>query len=118
MLLASKQYKYQNAVSEVERESLDFALNGSIDTDGFGSFVMAGSSTYYTKYETEAVFGSGELTDAVGLLGFPEWRTNAAIRWNMGDWSASWSADYIGESASAVSDTKYKAYTTHNVAVS
>jgi iron complex outermembrane recepter protein len=109
---------YQNAVSEVERESLDFALNGSIDTDGFGSFVMAGSSTYYTKYETEAVFGSGELTDAVGLLGFPEWRTNAAIRWNMGDWSASWSADYIGESASAVSDTKYKAYTTHNVAVS
>lgn len=109
---------YQNAVSDVDRESFDFALNGSFDTDDFGSFMVSGSSTYYTKYETESIFGSGELVDAAGTLGFPEWRTNGALRWTMGDWSASWSADYIGESTSSVSDTKYKGYSTQNLAVS
>lgn len=108
---------YQNAVNDVERASLDFALNGSFDTDDFGSFYMSGSSTKYMKYESETVFGSGEMADLVGVLGFPEWRTNGAIQWTMGDWSASWSADYIGESENTTGDVKYKGYTTHNVAV-
>ena len=108
---------YQNAVNDVERASLDFSLNGSFDTDDFGSFRMSGSSTKYMKYESETVFGSGEMADLVGVLGFPEWRTNGAIQWTMGDWSASWSADYIGESENTTGDVKYKGYTTHNVAV-
>ena len=43
--------------------------------------------------------------------------SNGAIQWTMGDWSASWSADYIGESENTTGDVKYKGYTTHNVAV-
>ena len=109
---------YQNAVTELARESLDFGLDGTFDTDDYGSFRLTGSSTYYLKYESEAVFGSGNLEDVAGTLGFAEWRTNGALRWSMGDWSASWSADYIGESESSVSDARYSSYTTHNAAVS
>ena len=109
---------YQNAVTDIKREAVDFALTGNLETDDFGSFRVSGGSTYYLKYESEAVFGSGELSDITGTLGFPEWRTNGSVVWTRGDWTVAWSADFIGESESTVSEVKYKSYTTHNARIS
>ena len=106
---------YQNAVSDVSRESVDLGINGTIDTDDFGSFRFRSEATKYLKYETEAQFGTGILGDAVDTLGFPEWRSNATVSWTMGNWSAAFSADYIGESESSSGEVKWDSYKTYNL---
>ena len=58
---------------------------------------------------TEGIYGSGELSDVAGTLGFPEWRMNAYVSWSMNNYFANLSWDRIGESKSSVSDTKYDA---------
>ncbi|MCS5594831.1 MAG: TonB-dependent receptor [Porticoccaceae bacterium] len=106
---------YQNAVSDVSRESLDMGIDGTIDTDAYGSFRIRSEATKYLKYETEAQFGTGILGDAVDTLGFPEWRSNATVSWTMGNWSAAFSADYIGESESSSGEVKWDSYKTYNL---
>ena len=106
---------YQNAVSDVSRESIDLGLRGSIDTDDYGSFGFRSDATKYLKYESEAQFGTGILGDAVDTLGFPEWRSNATVSWDMGNWSAAFSADYIGESESSSGEVKWDSYKTYNL---
>ena len=44
---------YQNAVNDVQRKSVDFALNGNIYTsDEYGSFDFRGEATKYLEFET------------------------------------------------------------------
>ena len=94
---------YQNAVNDVQRKSVDFALDGTIwESDEYGTFSFRSEATKYLKFETESQFGSGILGDAVDSLGFPEWRSNALLSWNMGNWGANISTSYIGESESAI----------------
>ena len=108
---------YQNASVELNREAVDFSLSGMLET-GFGMFDVAANSTYYLNYDSEADYGTGNLYNAAGTLGFPEWRSNLFLRWTMGDFSASWNTDYIGESKSNVSDVEYDAWMLHNATVS
>ena len=49
-------------------------------------------------------YGTGEMGDAVGTLGFPEWRSNAYVNWNLNNWSANLALDYIGESKERIGD--------------
>ncbi|MDA1352833.1 MAG: TonB-dependent receptor [Proteobacteria bacterium] len=106
---------YQNAVSDVSRESVDLSLTGDIATDEYGTFSFRGDATKYLKYETEAQFGTGILGDAVDTLGFPEWRSSARVSWAMGNWAAAFSADYIGESESGSGEVKWDSYKTYNL---
>lgn len=108
---------YQNASLEVNREAVDFSLNGMIET-GFGMFDVAANSTMYINYDAEDGFGTGDIYNAAGTLGFPEWRSNLFLRWTMGDFSASWNTDYIGESESRASGEKFDAWMLHNATVS
>ncbi len=110
---------YQNAVNDVQRKSLDLALEGTIwESDEFGTFNLRTQATKYLKFETESEFGSGILGDAVDTLGFPEWRSDALISWTMGNWSANVSTSYIGESESSSGDVKWDSWKEHNVNVS
>ncbi len=106
---------YQNAVSDVSRESVDLGLMGDIDTDEYGTFSFRADGTKYLKYESEAQFGTGILGDAVDTLGFPEWRSSARVSWTMGNWGAAFSADYIGESESGSGEVKWDSYKTYNL---
>jgi iron complex outermembrane recepter protein len=106
---------FQNAVSDVSRESVDLGLTGDIATDEYGTFSFRGDATKYLKYETEAQFGTGILGDAVDTLGFPEWRSSARVSWAMGNWAAAFSADYIGESESGSGEVKWDSYKTYNL---
>ena len=108
---------FQNAVTDVNRRVLDFALSTSYDTS-VGIFSGQLNSSYYLNYDAEVSYGTGDLYDAVGSLGFPEWRTNALIRWDLGDsWFSTLNVDYIGESESVISDEKWDSWTTANLAV-
>jgi iron complex outermembrane receptor protein len=110
---------YQNAVNDVQRKSVDFALDGTIwESDEFGAFNFRGEATKYLTYETEAQFGSGILGDAVDTLGFPEWRSAVLLSWNMGNWGANISTSYIGESESGSGEVQWDSWEEHNLNVS
>jgi iron complex outermembrane receptor protein len=110
---------YQNAVNDVQRQSVDLALDGTIhESDDYGTFGFRGEATKYLKFETETEFGSGILGDAVDTLGFPEWRSSALISWTMGNWGANISTSYIGESESGSGEVKWDSWKEHNLNVS
>ena len=110
---------YQNAVNDVQRKSVDLALEGTVlESDEYGTFGFRGEATKYLKFETEAEFGSGILGDAVDTLGFPEWRSSALISWTMGNWGANISTSYIGESESGSGEVKWDSWKEHNLNVS
>ena len=110
---------YQNAVNDVQRQSIDLALDGTIhESDDYGTFGFRGEATKYLKFETETEFGSGILGDAVDTLGFPEWRSSALISWTMGNWGANISTSYIGESESGSGEVKWDSWKEHNLNVS
>ena len=108
---------YQNAVTDIQYESLDYAVNGTYSTDSWGSFALRGNATQYLNYEYEATFGEGDIADAAGTLGFPEWRAGLTVSWSMDKWFASFASDFIGSSESKISDVTYSSYTTHNASV-
>jgi iron complex outermembrane receptor protein len=108
---------FQNGVTEFDREALDLSLSTSYDTS-IGIFSGTFNSTYYLNYDSEVSYGTGELFDAVGTLGFPEWRSNLLLRWDLGDsWFSSLNVDYIGENQSEISGTKWDSWTTANLSV-
>ncbi len=108
---------FQNGVTEFDRDILDLAVSASYDTS-FGIFSGTFNSSYYLNYDSEVSYGTGELYDAVGNLGFPEWRSNLLLRWDLGDsWFSSLNVDYIGESESVISGTKWDSWTTANLSV-
>jgi iron complex outermembrane receptor protein len=108
---------YQNAVTDVNREAVDMALSASYDSS-FGIFSGQFNTTYYLNYDAEESYGTGDLYNAVGTLGFPEWRHNLLLRWDLGDsWFSSLNVDYIGENQSRVSGNVWDAWTTANLAV-
>jgi iron complex outermembrane receptor protein len=108
---------FQNAVTDVNRQVLDLALSSSFDTS-FGIFSGQLNSSYYLNYDAEESYGTGDLYDAVGTLGFPEWRTNFLLRWDLGDtWFSTLNVDYIGESTSRISGEKWDGWTTANLTV-
>jgi len=100
---------YQNGGTDFTYNGMDYQLAGSIET-GFGTFNLQLNMSNYLNYDYELTYGTGELGDAVGDLGFPEWRSNAYVAWNMGKWFANVSADYIGESKERNGDEKYDAW--------
>ena len=110
---------YQNAVNDVQRKSVDLALDGTLlESDEYGTFGFRGEATKYLKFETETQFGSGLLGDAVDTLGFPEWRSSALVSWTMGNWGANISTSYIGESESGTGEVKWDSWKEHNLNVS
>ena len=108
---------FQNGVTEFTYEVVDIALSTSYDTS-IGIFSGQLNSSYYLNYDAEESYGTGILYDAAGTLGLPEWRTNALLRWDLGDsWFSSLNVDYIGESKSQISSEKWDSWTSVNLSV-
>ena len=110
------QAQFENQITDVKREALDVGIAGNIPTD-FGMFRVNWAGTKYLQYDFEGIYGSGEISDVAGTLGFPEWRMNAYVSWTMNNYFANLSWDYIGESKSSVSSTKYAAWDQFNASV-
>ena len=105
---------FQNGVTEFSYEGLDIALSGGFDT-GIGDFGIQGNASYYINFDSEESYGTGELYNAAGTLGLPEWRANLLFTWALGDWFASANWDYIGESEARFSDEKWDAWDQWNM---
>ncbi len=107
---------YQNAVVPVERNGLDLRVLGSLETS-YGRFGFIGDIAHYLTYDTELSYGTGDLYNAAGNLGFTKWRANALIRWSMDDYFASLSWNYVGSSESNSTDEKYPQWDVFNGSV-
>lgn len=107
---------FQNGATEFKYDSLDFALVGGFDT-GIGEFGIQANASYYLTYEAEESYGTGDLYNAAGTLGLPEWRANTLFTWSLGDIFASANWDYIGESKGRFSDDKWEAWSQWNMQV-
>ena len=105
---------YQNGVTEFIYESADFALSGGFDT-AIGDFGIQTNASYYINYDAEESYGTGDLYNAAGTLGLPDWRANALFTWGLGDVFASANWDYIGSSESRISDEKWDSWYQVNV---
>ena len=107
---------FQNAVTDLEREALDYSVNGMFSTE-YGQFTTGWNATQYLNYDAEVSYGTGDLYDAVGVLGFPEWRMNAYVAWTMNNMFANLAWDFIGESESSTTDTEYDSWDVLNASV-
>jgi iron complex outermembrane receptor protein len=107
---------FQNGVTDFSFESMDFALSGGFDT-GIGEFGIQANASYYLNYDAEESYGTGDLYNAAGTLGLPDWRANALFTWSLGDLFASANWDYIGKSESRISDEKWDAWDQWNMQV-
>ncbi len=107
---------FQNAVTEVNRQVVDASLSANFDTS-FGMWSASYNTSYYINYDAEESYGTGDLYDATGTLGFPEWRSNLLMSWEMGDFFSSLNIDYIGENKGRISGTVWDKWTTANLAV-
>ena len=100
---------FQNGGTDFNFNGIDYQLGGVVETD-FGSFRVDLKSTNYMNYDYELTYGTGELGDAVGTLGFPEWRSTAFVSWSLDKWFVNLSADYIGESEEKIGDEKFDSW--------
>ena len=107
---------YQNAVVPLERDGIDLNINGMIETT-YGRFTVGGEIAHYLTYDTEASYGTGDLYNAAGRLGFTKWLANALVRWSMDDYSASLSWRYVGSSKAEVGDEEYPQWDTFNARI-
>ena len=107
---------FQNGAAEFEYNGLDYVLRGRFET-GYGDFNLSFNASQYLEYSYEVTYGTGELADAVGTLGFPEWRSNAYVNWNLNNWSANLALDYIGESQERIGDEQYDSWHTLSASI-
>jgi iron complex outermembrane receptor protein len=107
---------FQNGVTTFEYSAVDFALSGGFET-GIGDFGIQAHASYYINYDVEVSYGTGELANAAGTLGLPEWRANALFSWYLGDIFASLNWDYIGSQKSSISDEKWDDWYLFNLQV-
>jgi iron complex outermembrane receptor protein len=107
---------YQNAAVPVERNGVDLTVKGLVET-GYGRFKIRGDISHYLNYDEELTYGTGDLYNAAGTLGFSKWRANALVRWSMDDYFASLSWNYIGASESNESGDEYPQWDVFNARV-
>ena len=75
------------------------------------------NATYYVNYDAERSYGTGDLYNAAGTLGLPEWRQNFLVSWEMDGIFSSLNYDYIGESKSNIGAEKWDSWGIFNLAV-
>jgi iron complex outermembrane receptor protein len=107
---------FQNGTTDQNRQVLDYAVSANYDTR-WGNFMGSVNASQYLNYDAELSYGTGDLYDAVGTLGFPEWRTNVMLRWELGDVFTSMNYDFIGENQSQISGVKWESWDVINLAL-
>lgn len=80
-------------------KGIDIGARYRLPETPFGNFRVGFQATYITEYDIQTGFGStkhlaGKFDRAYG--NFARWRGLGSLDWNMGSFSASWTARYIG----------------------
>ncbi len=107
----------------ITRVQQGYANEGTVSTDGIdlsaeARWKSAGNGNFRHELRYSHLLSyKDDGFDLVGALGLPEKRATLANGWNMGNLSASWNINYIGENGTSAA-RKAKEYVTHDVQVS
>jgi iron complex outermembrane receptor protein len=74
-------------LGELSTEGLDIGLKYKMKRNAFGQFSFTSESTYVDSYKTKST-ADGEFIEYAGNYGFNRFKSNLAVDWNMGNWSA------------------------------
>nr|WP_314545125.1 TonB-dependent receptor [uncultured Massilia sp.] len=81
---------------------IDLSFSYRFPRTPYGQFAIRSDSTFVTKYEQQAdkdseyVSSLGEY-DAAGGTAYYRQKSNISLDWNLGNWSATWTARYFGK---------------------
>ncbi|MEO9945501.1 TonB-dependent receptor [Paraglaciecola sp.] len=81
---------YDNGIG-FDIEGLDLSFNGNVET-GIGDFSLNMVNSFILSYEEEV---ADELTDTVGRLGQPEFKTVLTLGWSMDDHAVAWNTTHV-----------------------
>jgi iron complex outermembrane receptor protein len=85
----------------LETEGYDLSFAYRFPRSAYGSFGVRSDSTFVTKYRTKAdntadwESSLGEY-DGSGGIAYYRIKSNVALDWSLGNWSATWTARYFG----------------------
>jgi iron complex outermembrane receptor protein len=85
----------------LETEGYDLSFAYRLPRNPYGQFGLRSDSTFVTKYRTKADETSdwssslGEY-DGSGGVAYYRVKSNISLDWNLGNWSATWTARYFG----------------------
>jgi outer membrane receptor protein involved in Fe transport len=85
-------------LGRLDVKGVDFAASYKLPETSFGNFQVGLNTTYLTEYNNVA---PGQNSHVAGTFdqqfgSFPRWRALGNLSWQLGDFSASWTARYIG----------------------
>ena len=85
-------------LGRLDVKGVDFAASYKLPETSFGNFQVGLNTTYLSEYNNVA---PGQNSHVAGTYdqqfgSFPRWRALGNLSWQLGDFSASWTARYIG----------------------
>ena len=104
-----------------ETNGVDFVANYGLNTNGVGNFSFSLQATHvieFTDVDKDALTGAEIPLERAGNWGSPDWRANWTMGWSLGNFFASWRANYIGKqdkTSGAASAEDLDAVTYHNL---
>ena len=79
----------------LETDGLDLRINTNFDFGNYGELRSQLSVSYINSYEIDD--GLGNITEFLDINGYPDRRANLSNTWTLGDFTAGWNVNYIGE---------------------
>ena len=92
-----------------DAKGADLSAHYRLSETAFGNFAMDFLTTYLDRFADDPTPGlPGDFTQeyaghyangasAIAFANFPRWKALAALSWNRGPWSATWTIHYIGK---------------------
>ncbi len=88
-------------LGQVETKGYDVGVSWLGNETGIGTFGASLQTTYLKHYRAVATDSGEAEPREVGVevadSGMPKWRATARLNWNIGSWSAGWTARYLSE---------------------
>lgn len=78
---------------KVETDGVDLNLRAAFDLGGWGRLSSSLQGNWVHSYKVSSAYGS---TEYIGTEGYPEWRAALTNRWDLGNFSVSWTINAIG----------------------
>ena len=96
-------------LGRLDAKGTDLQAHYRLPETAFGNFALSFQTTYLAKFSDDPTPGApGDFVQqyaghystgasAISYANFSRWKALAGVNWNMGPWSAAWTAKYIGK---------------------
>lgn len=81
-------------IARTEIEAYDFSADYTWASARLGEFRLLSAATHFVRNEAQAV-PQAPLVDSAGTISGLQWRGNATLSWEYGNWSAAWTTRYF-----------------------